>query len=112
MAYLAKDKTPFTNRMGMVSYNNKLDAKNPLKPLDLNKNIDSNQDQDQDNDEDKKSILDDPIAMQEVTKLKDQGYTAEDVQEAFDSLGEDNSQEAPIANQNKAAAGLQIPGIS
>ncbi len=55
-----------------------------------------------------KSIQDDPHAMQLVDQLQQMGYTAEDVEEAMNDVGDKGMQGGQEAT---AAAPLNIPGM-
>lgn len=95
MAYKSKDGSEFTNASGMRHHNLRIDAgavKMPGQPAD------GGQDE-------PKDIHDDPEAMECISKLKDLGYTAEDVESAMNEESEPSGQEATMA------AGKGLPSI-
>ncbi len=94
MAYLAHDKTPFTNASDMRHHNNRI-AAGTVKPDSQPGGQDGGQ----------KDIHDDPEAMECISKLKELGYTAEDVESAM------NEESAPSGEEATMAAPKGLPSI-
>lgn len=115
MALKAKDGTEFTNGRSVNAHNARLAAGTvkPLKDITAPKTDevdapDQTEDQPQD-DSQGKNILDDPKAMSLVDQLQQLGYTAEDVENAFQS--EEQGSEQSSDSSASQAASLNIPGL-
>lgn len=94
MAQPANDGTMFTNGMARNRHNRKLAAQGMGKPAEPAPD-------NQDHAEPAEPIEQNPEAMDCINKLKDMGYTADDVAQAMSDEGQEATEAAP----------LQLPGV-
>ena len=100
MAYKAKDGSEFTNLPQLKKHELRLGSAKPVVSQDTDGDQDS---------EAPKDISSDPEAMECIEKLKSLGYTAEEVEQAFNEGNDQGDQEAPQSAVPNTS--VQIPGL-